>query len=79
MKCMLFYFMKEDTGHCRREVSLPLVTFDPSKSCSSTFNTVCTSVHNFNSRFGADVSYHKHNNSDDKKCALSLPKKVRSF
>jgi len=74
---MLFYFLKEDTGHCRREVTLPLVTFDPSlpsKSCSSALNTVRQSVHNFNSKFAADVNY--HSNSDDKKCAFSFPKKV---
>jgi len=67
--------MKEDTGQSRREVTLPLVMFDPSKSFGSAFDLPHQS---FNSRRGANVSCSRLSNNRNKKSArdCSLHKKV---
>jgi len=70
--------MKEDTGQSLREVTLPLVTFDPSEFSGSAFDKTRQSSRNFSSKCGADVNCSKTRKNGDKKCAkaCSLPKKV---
>jgi len=70
--------MKEETGHRRREVSPPLVIFDPLRSSSLSRDTTCRSCNDINGNHGVDHGCHKGGNSNHKKSAKasSIPKKV---
>jgi len=70
--------MKEETGHSRREVTPPLVIFDPSRSSSLSRDTSRRSFHDISGSCGDDISSHRSGNGSHKKPAKALhsPKKV---
>jgi len=70
--------MKEETGQKRREVTLPLVIFDPSKSCGSSFDLTRQSYHDIDDNRNGNISRCTDGNTADKKCAKArqLHKKV---